>query len=78
MHKIKLCYVRWMSKPDLNLRAAMHSFALPFAMAEITVSLFWHPRLDGDPAHRWPRGRVRDACAVHNPGAAARRADGCL
>jgi DNA-binding transcriptional LysR family regulator len=44
------------------LRAGMHSFALPVSMPEITVSLLWHPRLDADPAHRWLRGCVRDAC----------------
>ena len=47
-----------------NLRAGMHSFPLPVAMPEITVSLLWHPRLDADPAHRWLRGCVRDACAA--------------
>ncbi|HET6159882.1 MAG TPA: LysR family transcriptional regulator [Dongiaceae bacterium] len=46
-----------------NLRAGMHSFPLPVSMPEITVSLLWHPRLDADPAHRWLRGCVRDACA---------------
>jgi DNA-binding transcriptional LysR family regulator len=46
-----------------NLRAGMHSFPLPVAMPEITVSLLWHPRLDADPAHRWLRGCVLDACA---------------
>jgi DNA-binding transcriptional LysR family regulator len=46
-----------------NLRAGMHSFPLPVPMPEITVSLLWHPRLDADPAHRWLRGCVRDACA---------------
>ena len=45
-----------------TLRAGMHSFALPFPMPEVTVSLLWHPRLDADPAHRWLRGCVRDAC----------------
>ena len=44
------------------LRAGMHSFALPVSMPEITVSLLWHPRRDADPAHRWLRGCVRDAC----------------
>jgi hypothetical protein len=24
--------------------------------------MLWHPRLDADPAHRWLRGCVRDAC----------------
>jgi DNA-binding transcriptional LysR family regulator len=47
-----------------NLRAGMHSFPLPVAMPQITVSLLWHPRLDADPAHRWLRGCVRDACAA--------------
>jgi DNA-binding transcriptional LysR family regulator len=46
------------------LRAGMHSFRLPFATPEITVSLLWHPRLDADPAHRWLRGKVKDVCAV--------------
>ena len=46
-----------------KLRAGMHSFPLPLPMPEITVSLLWHPRLDADPAHRWLRGCVREACA---------------
>ena len=46
-----------------NLRAGMHSFPLPVATPEFTVSLLWHPRLDADLAHRWLRGCVRDACA---------------
>jgi len=47
-----------------NLRAGMHSFPLPVSTPEVTVSLLWHPRLDADPAHRWLRGQVRDACAA--------------
>jgi DNA-binding transcriptional LysR family regulator len=47
-----------------SLRAGMHSFALPVATPEIAVSLLWHPRLDVDPAHRWLRDCVRDACAA--------------
>lgn len=46
-----------------NLRAGMHSFALPVAMPEFTISLLWHPRLDADLAHRWLRGCVQDVCA---------------
>jgi DNA-binding transcriptional LysR family regulator len=45
------------------LRAGMRSFPLPVPTPEVTVSLLWHPRLDADPAHRWLRGCVRDACA---------------
>jgi DNA-binding transcriptional LysR family regulator len=43
--------------------AGMHSFALPLPIPQFTVSLLWHPRLDGDPAHRWLRGCVREVCA---------------
>ena len=46
-----------------NLRDGMHSFALPVPTPEITVSLFWHPRLHADPAHQWLRGCVREVCA---------------
>lgn len=46
-----------------KLRAGMHSFALPFAAPDITVSLMWHPRLDADPAHRWLRALVLEVCA---------------
>jgi DNA-binding transcriptional LysR family regulator len=45
-----------------NLRSGMHSFALPFAAPEFTVSLMWHPRMDADAAHRWLRGLVLDVC----------------
>jgi DNA-binding transcriptional LysR family regulator len=46
-----------------NLRTGMHSFALPVPVPGITVSLFWHPRLDADPAHRWMRDCVREVCS---------------
>jgi len=46
-----------------NLRAGMHSFALPVDTPEITVSMLWHPRMDADPAHRWLRNCVREVCA---------------
>lgn len=45
------------------LRAGMFSFPLPVPVPEVTVSLLWHPRLDADPAHRWLRECVREACA---------------
>lgn len=46
-----------------KLRAGMHSFALPVATPDFTVSLLWHPRLDADAAHRWLRDCVREVCA---------------
>mgnify|MGYP006147021103 CR=1 FL=1 len=54
-----------------NLRAGLHSFPLPVAL-EITVSLLWHPRMDADPAHRWLRGCVREACAEQRTGSSTR------
>ena len=46
-----------------HLRDGMVTFALPVATPRITVSLLWHPRMDADPAHRWLREIVRQACA---------------
>ena len=45
------------------LRAGMHSFTLPIATPEITVSMLWHPRMDSDQAHRWLRACVHEVCA---------------
>ncbi|CAM5764043.1 LysR family transcriptional regulator [Labrys miyagiensis] len=38
------------------------TFPLPVRTPPITVCQMWHPRLDGDPAHRWLRGVVLDVC----------------
>lgn len=46
-----------------NLYAGMHSFSIPLPIPRFTVSMLWHPRMDGDPAHRWLRGCVREVCA---------------
>lgn len=45
-----------------RLRAEMHTFTLPVAMPEITISLLWHPRMDADAGHRWLRGCLRKIC----------------
>jgi DNA-binding transcriptional LysR family regulator len=45
------------------LRDGMHTFPLPVPVEAITVSMFWHPRLDADIAHRWLRQCVRDVCS---------------
>ena len=49
-----------------HLRAsnAMRSFELPVQTEHITISQMWHPRLDGDPAHRWLRRVVLEVCRV--------------
>jgi len=49
------------------LRAGLHSFALPVATPEFTVSMLWHPRLQADPAHRWLRECVREVCGAEPP-----------
>ncbi|WP_422062322.1 LysR family transcriptional regulator [Sphingopyxis sp.] len=45
-----------------GLCEGMVTFALPFDTDPFTVSLLWHPRMDGDPAHRWLRDCVRASC----------------
>lgn len=45
-----------------GLRSGMHSFPVPGPIYEFTISLLWHPRLDGDPAHRWLRECIRNTC----------------
>ena len=46
-----------------GLREGMHSFSLPIPTEPFTISLLWHPRLDGDPAHRWLRDCIRGVCS---------------
>lgn len=46
-----------------GLRRGVSTFALPFAIAGFTISMLWHPRMDGDLAHRWLRSCVRSACS---------------
>ena len=51
--------------PELHtggLRRGVASFPLPFALAGFTLSMLWHPRMDGDLAHRWLRTALRKAC----------------
>lgn len=50
-------------KHTAALRGGMDTFPLPVATPGFTISLLWHPRLDGDPAHRWLRGAIREASA---------------
>ncbi len=54
-----------------NLRKGLHTFTLPVATPEFTVSLLWHPRMDADPAHRWLRECVRGICAAGRDSASA-------
>jgi len=45
-----------------NLRAGLLGFALPFAVPTLSISLFWHPRFQADPAHLWMRRVVLETC----------------
>jgi DNA-binding transcriptional LysR family regulator len=36
----------------------------------LAISLAWYPRFDADPAHRWLRSIVREACAAERKKAA--------
>lgn len=47
-----------------GLWKGMHSFPLPVVIPGFTISMLWHPRMDGDLAHRWLRGCVRSVCAT--------------
>jgi DNA-binding transcriptional LysR family regulator len=45
-----------------TMRMGLTSFPLPFKVPGMTISMFWHPRMDTDPAHRWLRACVREVC----------------
>lgn len=47
-----------------GLRRDMHSFPLPLEIPRFTLSMLWHPRMDGDLAHRWLRSTLRTVCAT--------------
>lgn len=49
-------------KHTAGLRQGMHTFSVPVPSASFSISLLWHPRLDGDPAHRWLREAIREVC----------------
>lgn len=59
-----------------RLREGMASFALPFAVPGISVSMLWHPRMDADQAHRWLRGLLLEISAPAASASAAPSAVG--
>jgi DNA-binding transcriptional LysR family regulator len=48
--------------PDLRILPA------PAEIATMSYRMSWHPRLDGDPAHRWLRDQVRVSVRQLSPG----------
>jgi DNA-binding transcriptional LysR family regulator len=55
-----------------GLRKGMFVFPLPMDVLTFTLSMLWHPRMDGDLAHRWLRGHIRTVC-TDKPAAAGSR-----
>ncbi len=49
-----------------GLRRGMYCFALPVEIPAFTISMLWHPRMDGDLAHRWVRTAVRSVCGARS------------
>jgi len=49
-------------------RLRLKVLAPPLHLPPYTLSLVWHPRLDGDPAHRWLREAVVQAARAAAPG----------
>lgn len=47
-----------------GLRRGMCCFAIPIDIPTFTVSMLWHPRMDGDLAHRWLRSCMRSVCGT--------------
>ena len=47
-----------------GLRRGMFCFALPVGIPAFTLSMLWHPRMDGDLAHRWLRASMRSVCGT--------------
>jgi DNA-binding transcriptional LysR family regulator len=48
------------------LRGGTDSFALPFKLPSIVVSMLWHPRMHADPVHAWLRECVRKTAVDPN------------
>jgi DNA-binding transcriptional LysR family regulator len=46
-----------------GIRHGLRTLPLPLALPAFTVSMIWHPRMDGDLAHRWLRACLRQVCA---------------
>lgn len=46
-----------------HARDGMHTFRLPVTTPDVTISQIWHPRFEGDGAHRWLRASLRRVCS---------------
>ncbi len=50
--------------PLIKNSTQLAMFELPFSTPDMTVSQFWHPRLENDAAHRWLRGVIKEVCQL--------------
>jgi DNA-binding transcriptional LysR family regulator len=48
--------------PLFKHNSSLAQFELPFITPEVTVSQFWHPRLENDAAHTWLRSVIKRCC----------------
>ncbi|MDD9340563.1 MAG: LysR family transcriptional regulator [Providencia heimbachae] len=49
-------------------KQSLHTFQLPFAMATLSISLLWHPRMNNDLSHMWFRECLWQVCQdINNP-----------
>ena len=51
----------------LGIPNGTRAIGAPAEIESLTYQMTWHPRLDGDPAHRWLRERVRETVAGLDP-----------
>lgn len=49
--------------PLIVVDAGLRTITLPADFSSIAIRVLWHSRYDQDPAHRWLRGLVAEACA---------------
>jgi DNA-binding transcriptional LysR family regulator len=51
----------------LGIPDETRTIAAPAEIESLVYQMTWHPRLDGDPAHRWLREHVRETVAAQAP-----------
>jgi DNA-binding transcriptional LysR family regulator len=61
-----------LAKGEVTERLGIRTFDAPLDTGAIAISQTWHPRLDGDAAHRWLRAKVRLVCSGRAPPTADR------
>jgi DNA-binding transcriptional LysR family regulator len=55
------------TRPTTQAEPGAHVFELPVPVEGYSISMMWHPRAEADPAHRWLRELIVDACRQSMP-----------